>query len=116
MGDSTFSDSGYPLYAENGLVLSVDLSQDGIFNTTVRVKQGFTGAMEDSLDHFLDATDGWLTLDQKSVDAQIENLEDRITAEEDRLSRVEARLIAKYARLEKTLTLLQNQMAALQMG
>ncbi len=116
MGDSTFSDSGYPLYAENGLVLSVDLSQDGIFNATVRVKQGFTGAMEDSLDHFLDATDGWLTLDQKSVDAQIENLEDRITAEEDRLSRVEARLIAKYARLEKTLTLLQNQMAALQMG
>lgn len=115
-GDSTFSDSGYPLYAENGLVLSVDLSQDGIFNATVRVKQGFTGAMEDSLDDFLDATNGWLTLDQDSVDAQIENLEDRITAEEDRLSRVEVRLIARYARLEKTLTLLQNQMAALQMG
>lgn len=112
-GDRTFSSEGIPLYPENGLVLSVDLSQDGTFNATVCVKQGFTGAMEDVLEEFLKPTDGWLTVDQKSVDAQIESLEDRIANEEDRLSRVEARLVAKYARLEKTLTLLQNQMSGL---
>ncbi len=115
-GDSTFTDDGDPMYAENGLLLSVDLSQDGTFNATVRVKQGFTGAMEDAVARFVEPTNGWLTLDQNSVDARIDSLESRITAEEDRLSRVEERLIARYARLEKTLTLLQNQMAALGMS
>jgi len=104
------------MYAENGLTLSVDLSQDGTFTAIVRVKQGFAGAMETALERFLKPADGWLTLDQKSVDMQIKTLEDRMAAEEDRLSAVEERLIAKYARLEKTLTLLQNQMASLQMG
>jgi flagellar hook-associated protein 2 len=112
-GDRTFDGNGVPLYAENGLTLSVDLSQDGTFNATVRVKQGFTGAMKEVLERFLKPTNGWLTLDQESVESQIENLEDRIAAEEDRLSRVEARLVAKYARLERTLTLLQSQMSGL---
>ncbi len=112
-GDRTFDNNGTPLYAENGLTLSVDLSQDGTFNATVRVKQGFTGAMKEVLERFLKPTNGWLTLDQESVESQIENLEDRIATEEDRLSRVEARLVAKYARLERTLTLLQSQMSGL---
>lgn len=115
-GNSTFTDSGAPMYAENGMFLSVDLSQDGTFNATVRVRQGFTGAMEDVIERFVKSTSGWLTLDQSSVDAQIRNLEDRIAREETRLSSVETRLITKYARLEKALTLLQNQMAALNMG
>lgn len=115
-GNSTFTDSGAPMYAENGMFLSVDLSQDGTFNATVRVRQGFTGAMEDVIERFVKSTSGWLTLDQSSVDAQIRNLEDRIAREETRLSGVETRLITKYARLEKALTLLQNQMAALNMG
>jgi len=115
-GNSTFTEGGIPTYAENGLFLSVDLSQDGTFDATVRVRQGFTGAMEDVIERFVKSSDGWLTLDQSSVDVQIQNLEDRITREEDRLSRVETRLVTKYARLEKTLTLLQNQMAALNMG
>jgi flagellar capping protein FliD len=115
-GDSSFTSEGDAVYAENGLQLSVDLSQDGTFNATVRVKQGFTGAMENTLDTFLKATNGWLTLDQESVNTQIENLEDRIEVEEGRLSRTEERLVARYARLEKTLALLQNQMAALGMS
>lgn len=115
VGDSTFNQYGVPVSAENGLLLSVDLSQDGTFNATVRVKQGFTGAMENSLGQFLKPSNGWLTLDQSSVETQIKNLENRITAEEDRLSRVEQRLVSKYARLEKTLTLLQRQMSILQM-
>ncbi len=115
IGNSAFNDKGKPMYAENGLALTVDLSQDGTFNATVRVKQGFTGSLEDVIDRFLQPRDGWLTLDQNSIDVQIRNLEDRIAVEETRLSRFEKRLIAKYARLERTLTLMQNQMAGLQM-
>ncbi len=113
IGDSSFGSDGNPVYAENGLALNVDLSRDGTFNATVRVKQGFTGTIEDVIERFLKPTNGWLTLDQNSVDVQIRNLEDRITRETDRLSRVEQRLIRKYARLERTLTLMQNQMAGL---
>ena len=114
-GDSSFNDTGGATYAENGLQLSVDLSQDGTFNATVRVKQGFAGVMNDTIDHFVKVSTGWLTLDQESVKTQISNIEERIEQEQDRLDRMEERLIAKYARLEKTLTLLQNQTAALNM-
>lgn len=115
-GDSSFDDDGDPVYPENGLQLSVDLSQNGTFTATVRVKQGFTGAMEDVLDRILTATTGTLDLDQDHVNDQIKNLQDRIEIEEQRLTQREARLVARFARLEKTLALLQNQMAALGMG
>jgi len=112
-GDSTFNDNGDPMYAENGLQLSIDLSQDGTFDATVRVKQGFTGAIEDVLDKMLKATTGSIQIDQDYVDDQIGNLQKKIENEEDRLSVREERLIARFARLEKTLALIQNQMAAL---
>lgn len=115
-GDTTFDSNGRPVNPENGLQLSVDLSQDGTFTATVRVKQGFTGATEDVLDRILQATTGTLELEQDHVKDRIEHLQDRIDAEEQRLTRREARLVAKYARLEKTLALLQNQMAALGLG
>jgi len=112
-GDGTFTDDGDAVYPENGLQLSVDLSQDGTFTATVRVKQGFAGAMEDVLDRILKASNGALTLNQESTDDRISRLKDDIEAEEDRLTRREARLVAKYAQLESTLTLLQRQMNAL---
>jgi len=115
-GDSTFNNDGDPLYPENGLQLSVDLSQDGTFTATVRVKQGFTGAMEDALDRMLKTTTGSIQIDQEYVNDQIEALQDKIKAEEDRLAKREERLIARFARLERTLALLQNQMAALGFG
>ena len=112
-GDGTFTDDGDAVYPENGLQLSVDLSQDGTFTAPVRVKQGFAGAMEDVLDRILKASNGALTLNQESTDDRISRLKDDIEAEEDRLTRREARLVAKYAQLESTLTLLQRQMNAL---
>ncbi len=115
IGDSTLDDNGNPLYPENGLQLSIDPSQDGTFTATVRVKQGFAGALEDALDRILDVTTGGLPLDRKHIDDQIEQLQDRITSEQDRLARKQAVLVAKFARLEQTLALLQNQMAALGM-
>jgi flagellar hook-associated protein 2 len=113
MGDSTFNDDNLPINPENGLQLGVDLSQDGTFTATVRVKQGFTGAMEDTLDRILQATTGALALDQEHVDAQIEHLQTQMDTEEGRLTQREAFLVSKFARLEKTLTLLQSQTAAL---
>jgi flagellar hook-associated protein 2 len=115
-GDSSFDDNGYPVYPENSLQLSVDLSQDGTFTATIRVKQGFTGAMEDVLNRMLKVTTGSIQIDQEHVDDQIELLQDRIEDEEDRLSRSEARLVARFARLEKTLALIQQQMGALGFG
>jgi flagellar capping protein FliD len=115
-GDSTFDDNSNAVYPENGLQLSVDLSQNGVFTATVRVKQGFAGAIEDALDNMLKATTGSIQIDQEHVDDQIEYLQDRIDVEQERLTRTEARLVARYARLERTLALIQNQLAALGMA
>ena len=112
-GESSFDNNGYAVNPENGLQLSVDLSQNGTFTATVRVKQGFTGAMEDALDRMLKTSIGSIDIDQEYVDDQIENLEDKIENEEERLEKKQEHLTARYARLEKTLALLQNQMAAL---
>jgi flagellar hook-associated protein 2 len=112
-GENTFDDDGDPVYPENGLQLSVDLSQDGTFNTTVRVKQGFAGAIEDALDKILKATTGSIDIDQEHVDDQIDGLKERIELEEYRLSIKENRYIKQFSRLESTLALLQNQMSAL---
>ena len=112
-GNSSFDDNGDPVYAENGLQLSIDLSQDGTFTATVRVKQGFTGAIEDALDRMLKTTTGSIQIDQEYVSDQIERLQDRIEVEEDRLTKKEERLIAKFANLERTLALIQGQIATL---
>ena len=115
-GDSSFDDNSDPVYAENGLQLSVDLSQDGTFTATVRVKQGFTGAVEDALDNMLKVTTGSIQIDQEHVGDQIELLQDKIEAEEYRLTKREDRLVGRFARLERTLSLLQSQMSALGLG
>jgi flagellar capping protein FliD len=91
----------------------VNLSQDGVFTATVRVKQGFAGALVDALNTALDSRTGTLQVDQDQMDEQIDNLQDKIDREQDRLDAKQTQLVAKYARLEKTLALLQNQMAAL---
>jgi len=112
-GDSSFDENGNPVYPENSLQFSVDLSQDGTYTATVRVKQGFAGAIEDALDRMLKASTGSIDIDQKHIDDTIKLLEDRIEAEKYRVDQKEQRLIGQFARLEKTLTLWQNQMAAL---
>ena len=112
-GESSFDDNGDPVNPENALQLSVDLSQDDTFTATVRVKQGFTGAIEDALDRMLKATTGSIEIDQEHVKDQIEIIEERIELEEYRLDKREERLIARFARLERTLAILQSQMSAL---
>jgi len=115
-GDSSFDANGDPVYPENGLQLGVNLSQDGTFTATVRVKQGFAGAIEDALDRMLKVTTGSIQIDQEYVADTIEDLREKIELEEYRLTQREARLVDRYARLERTLALLQSQMAALGFG
>jgi flagellar hook-associated protein 2 len=112
-GDSTFDDNGDPVYPENALQLSVDLSQNGTFTATVRVNQGFAGAIEDALDNMLKVTTGSIQIDQEHADDQIEQIQEKIELEEYRLTKREERLVARFARLERTLALMQSQMAAL---
>jgi flagellar capping protein FliD len=115
-GNNTFDDNGAPMYPEHSLQLSVDLSQDDTFTATVRVKQGFTSAIEDALDKMLKLTTGSIQIDQKHVDKQIKYLQEKIENEENRLTKREERLIARFSRLEKNLALIQQQMGALGFG
>ncbi len=117
-GDSSFDDNGDPIYPENGLQISIDLNQVELseeepLTATVRVKQGFTGAIEDVLDRILKLTNGPLQIDQDNVSENVEYLQKRIETEVSRLEQKQARLVAHFAKMEKTLTLLQSQMAAL---
>jgi flagellar hook-associated protein 2 len=112
-GNSTFDANGDPTYPENSLQLSVDLSQDGTFTTSVMVKQGFAGAIEEALDNMLKVTTGSIQIDQKHVDNQIKALQDKIDREETLLTKREDRLVARFARLEKNLSLIQQQMNSL---
>jgi len=109
-GNSEFGDNG-PLYPENGLQLTVDLSNTGTFTETVRVKQGFAGALEDLLTEII-KTDGRLDISEDIVEDRITGIESTIKREEERLELIETRLIEKFARLEKTLATLQQQMSA----
>jgi len=110
-GDSTFDDNGRPLYPENALRLSVDLTSTGTFTGSIRVKQGMVGSLEDFLEEILE-NNGRINIAEDILDDQIKQMEDTIEREESRLEDVEARLIAKFARLEKTLSLLQQQFGA----
>jgi len=111
-GISTFDSNGNADYAENGLQLAIDLSTDGPFTATVRVKQGFTGKIEDEINRMLKTTTGSLILDQEQAADQIEELDEKIELEEYRLTKREERLILRFARLEATLALLQYQLVS----
>jgi len=117
-GDTTFNDNGDPVYSENSLQLSVDLSQDGTYGpdenpVIIRVKQGFTGAIEDVIDRVLKTTTGSLQIAQKYADDTLDEVKERIEDEKERLKLREARLIEKFAKLEATLAILQTQVAGL---
>jgi len=115
-GDSTFDDNGDTVYPENGLQVTVPTTGSSTIYATVRVKQGFTGAIEDAIDRMLKASSGTIQIDREHVDDIIENIQERIEDEEYRLTKKEDRLIARFARLEKTLALIQQQMSVLGFG
>lgn len=114
-GSTATTSSGYPAYPEYSLVLTVDTAQNGTFDASVSVKQGFAGSLYDTVDTMLKVGSGRVSLVQTSVQDRIDNMDSQITREQERLSRVETRLKNQYARLERTLQLIQQQMSGLQM-
>jgi flagellar hook-associated protein 2 len=114
-GDSTFNDNGNPVYPENGLQVTTPTTgtPSSTMYATVRVKQGFAGAIEDALDRMLKASGGTIKIDQEHAEDVIKGLDEKIEKEEYRLTLREARLVARFARLEQTLALLQRQMSLL---
>lgn len=112
-GDLSFDSNGKPVYPENGLQLTIDLSADGTFNALVNIKQGFAGAMQDTLDSVLASTSGAVDVDSKSVDTDVSNTQDRIDEENSRLDDEKTYLTTRYANLEATLTLIKEQLSAL---
>ncbi|HOK65211.1 MAG TPA: flagellar filament capping protein FliD [Anaerohalosphaeraceae bacterium] len=114
-GSTDTISSGYPAHPEYSLVLTVDTSQNGSFDASVSVKQGFAGNLYDVVDNMLKVGTGRVSMVQKSVQSRIDNMDGQISREEERLSRVETRLKNQYARLERTLQLIQQQMSGLNM-
>jgi flagellar hook-associated protein 2 len=112
-GNSSFDSNGNPVYPENGLQFSVDLSSDGEYSANVNVKQGFAGALEDILNTVLKADSGAVDIDSSSVDDDITNMQERIDEESERLETERTYLTAKFARLEATLTILRSQLSIL---
>jgi flagellar hook-associated protein 2 len=115
-GDSTFDSQGFPVYDENNLYFTIDLSQGvGIYTAVLTVKQGFAGALDESMDDMLDSVDGRVPISISSISDKMSNLDDLIEIEQTRLATSELRLINKFARLEKLLSLIQQQMGGLMM-
>lgn len=114
-GNSEFDENGNPVYDENGLQLTVDVSKTSgtALEATISVRQGIFGALEESLDEMLDSVDGRVTISKERIQEQIDNTNDRIETEQARLAREEQRLIEKYARMEKMLSIIQQQFAGL---
>jgi flagellar capping protein FliD len=113
-GDSTFNSYGNPLYEENSLQVTVDVSRTVVspLESTIYIKQGFAGATYDVLNTNLDSVDGSIPITTKSIDLAIKNQNERIAEEEGRLEDERVRLVAQYARLETTLSELQRQMSS----
>ncbi len=115
-GDSSFDSNGNPVHPENGLQFTVDLSKTASSPTAViTVKHGFAGGLKETLDNLLHRTRGRVPISINSIDTQIKNVNSRISQEQMRLEGVEKRLIDQFSRLEKTLSMIQQQMGALNM-
>jgi len=113
-GNSTFDhSSGYPVYDENGLQLSINTSKDGTYNATIDVKQGFAGALNDALSAATQTNTGSIDIDSNSLQDEIDSLNDRISEETDRLSQEQDTLTTQFANLEATITQINGQMSEL---
>jgi flagellar hook-associated protein 2 len=112
-GIVTFDDNGDPVYPENGLQFTVDLTQlEDTYTSTISVKQGIVGALDEFIGKILE-TDGRLDISKDVLNEKSAAMEKKIENEQKRLDTYKQRLVDKYARLEKTLTMLQQQMGAI---
>jgi len=119
-GNWDTDENGNPLYPEHSLTFTVDLDaligvgENDFIEATIYVKQGFAGDVNDVLDDVL-SYNGRIPVSKKNISDYIERLNDQIETEQTRLETYEERLVLKFARLERTLQLLNQQMAGLNM-
>ncbi len=117
IGNWGTDENGNPLYPEHSLTFTVDLDQlkgETAIEATIYVKQGFAGDVKDVLNDVL-SYNGRIPVSKKNISDYIERLNDQIETERARLEKYENRLVLKFARLERTLQLMNQQMAALGM-
>ena len=127
VGDATYTPgvyAGFYDYPENNLTLIVqspdDVPQggggkedtDGL-DLIVYVKQGFAGESKSLADELLKSTTGRIAIARNVHQNTMERINERIADEQERLERQENYLILKFARLESTLSMINQQMAAL---
>jgi flagellar hook-associated protein 2 len=112
--NSEFDDSGNPLYPENSLTFTVDLTQSGTLEAMLYIQYGFAGEVKDNLDDIL-TYNGRIPVSKKTISDYIDRLNDQIESEQARLEKFEDRLVLKFARLERTLQTINQQMAGLNM-
>jgi flagellar capping protein FliD len=112
--NSDFDDNGNPLYPENNLTFTVDLTQSGTLEAMLYVQHGFAGDVKDNLDDIL-THDGRIPVSKKTISDYIDRLNEQIENEQSRLEKFEDRLVLKFARLERTLQMINQQMAGLSM-
>lgn len=113
-GNTDFDKAGNPIYAENGLQFTVDLSKPaGTYSATISVKQGMVNSLDEYIGQLLKTNNG-IDISEKTVDDKITDIKNKMDKEQTRLTNYKKTLVDKYARLEKTLTLLQQQMSSVQ--
>ncbi|MBS1705585.1 MAG: flagellar filament capping protein FliD [Armatimonadetes bacterium] len=76
---------------------------------TVSIVRGIAGILSGTVDGFTDATNGMLTTLDKSLQNQIDDLDEAITQEETRLTAKEASLRAKFLAMEQAIAASQAQ-------
>jgi flagellar capping protein FliD len=112
-GNSTFDDKSNPLFPENGLQFTVDLTQSaGTYSSSINVKQGIVNKLDNYMAEVL-KNDGRLDISTDVINDKIKTIKDKITKEQTRLDNYKSRLVDKYARLEKTITMIQQQYSSI---
>lgn len=81
---------------------------------TLRLRQGFAGAVYDTAETLLDEESGMLPLKKQRFETTYENYTKKIEREQARLDKEETRLRAQYARLEATLAQISGQTSGMQ--
>jgi len=80
--------------------------------TEVKLQEGFGGAIYREIQDITDYDVGMLSIKENSIDAAIDQVEDRIEQTERRLARVREALDLKFSRLEATMAALDAQRSA----
>lgn len=126
VGDDTYTSgeyAGFYTYPENNLTLTIenpaaiaagsDREVDDGTTAIIYVKQGFAGESKSLADELLNSSTGRITVARNVHQISIDRINEDILDEQARLERTEGFLILKFARLESTLSMINQQMAAL---